>query len=143
MIETYSDATRNSEGIHQLGSPRTNAVRNPMAMRSLHQLRKVINMLLREKVVDPSTEVHIEYARELNDSNKRQAIAKWNKEREKARAGYAAEIINLYKAETGKDIVPTDTDILKFQLWEDRGHICLYTGNRRIADFIALIRDMI
>lgn len=137
MIETYPDATRNSEGIYQLGSPRTNAVRNPMAMRSLHQLRKVINMLLREKVVDPSTEVHIEYARELNDSNKRQAIAKWNKEREKARAGYAAEIIKLYKAETGKDIVPTDTDILKFQLWEEQRHICLYTGEQiGLADFI-------
>ena len=137
MIETYPDAVKNKDGVYQLGSPRTNAVRNPMAMRSLHQLRKVINMLLREGVIDQNTEVHIEYARELNDSNKRQAIARWNKEREKARAGYASDIINLYKEETGKEIVPTDVDILKFQLWEEQGHICLYTGEQiGLADFI-------
>ena len=137
MIETYPDATMNKDGIYQLGSPRTNSVRNPMAMRSLHQLRKVVNMLLRERVIDPNTEVHIEYARELNDSNKRQAIAKWNKDREKARMGYAAEIEKLFKQETGKEIVPTDNDILKFQLWEEQNHICLYTGDQiGIADFI-------
>lgn len=137
MIETYPDAVINKDGVYQLGSPRTNAVRNPMAMRSLHQLRKVINMLLREGIIDQNTEVHIEYARELNDSNKRQAIARWNKEREKARAGYAADIVKLYKDETGKDIVPTDVDILKFQLWEEQGHVCLYTGERiGLADFI-------
>ena len=137
MIETYPDAVTNQDGVYQLGSPRTNAVRNPMAMRSLHQLRKVINMLLREGIIDQNTEVHIEYARELNDSNKRQAIARWNKEREKARAGYAADIVKLYKDETGKDIVPTDVDILKFQLWEEQGHVCLYTGEQiGLADFI-------
>lgn len=137
MIETYPDAVTNKDGVYQLGSPRTNAVRNPMAMRSLHQLRKVINMLLREGIIDQNTEVHIEYARELNDSNKRQAIARWNKEREKARAGYAADIVKLYKDETGKDIVPTDVDILKFQLWEEQGHVCLYTGEQiGLADFI-------
>ena len=137
MIETYPDAVKNKDGIYQLGSPRTNAVRNPMAMRSLHQLRKVINMLLREKVIDPNTEVHIEYARELNDSNKRKAISDWNKIREKARAGYKDKIIELYKEETGKAIVPTDDDILKFQLWEEQNHMCLYTGEQiGVADFI-------
>ena len=137
MIETYRDASKNSEGVYQLGSPRTNSVRNPMAMRSLHQLRKVINMLLREHVIDPNTEVHIEYARELNDSNKRQAIARWNKEREKARAAYASDIVKLFKEETGKDIVPTETDILKFQLWEEQKHVCLYTGEQiGLSDFL-------
>ena len=138
MIETYRDASKNSEGVYQLGSPRTNAVRNPMAMRSLHQLRKVINMLLREHVIDPNTEVHIEYARELNDSNKRQAIARWNKEREKNRAAYASDIVKLFKEETGKDIVPTETDILKFQLWEEQKHVCLYTGEQiGLSDFLS------
>ena len=137
MIETYRDASKNSEGVYQLGSPRTNSVRNPMAMRSLHQLRKVINMLLREHVIDPNTEVHIEYARELNDSNKRQAIARWNKEREKTRAAYASDIVKLFKEETGKDIVPTETDILKFQLWEEQKQVCLYTGEQiGLSDFL-------
>lgn len=137
MIETYADAKRNADGVYQLGSPRTNAVRNPMAMRSLHQLRKVVNQLLREKVIDQNTEVHVEYARELSDSNKRNAIAQWNKDREKKRKKYADDIKTLYKEETGKDIEPTETDILKFQLWEEQSHICLYTGEQiGVADFL-------
>lgn len=137
MIDTYPDAKKNSHGIYQLGSPQTNAVRNPMAMRSLHQLRKVINMLLRDGTINSDTEVHIEYARELNDSNKRKAIAQWNKERESRRRKYAEDIRELFKQETGKDIEPTADDILKFQLWEEQEHICLYTGNNiGIADFI-------
>lgn len=129
MIETYPDAKKNAQGVYQLGSPRTNAVRNPMAMRSLHQLRKVINTLLREGTIDNQTEVHIEYARELNDANKRKSIVQWNKERETQRKKYADDIRTLYKQECGKDIEPTDDDIVKYQLWEEQNHICLYTGD--------------
>ena len=137
MIETYEDAKKNANGVYQLGSPKTNSVRNPMAMRSLHKLRKVINMLLQEKIIDQNTEVHIEYARELNDANKRWAIADWNKDREKARAKYAEEIAKLYKADTGRDIVPTKEEILKYELWTEQNHICLYTGKEiGITDFI-------
>ena len=137
MIETYPDAKKNAQGIYQLGSPRTNAVRNPMAMRSLHQLRKVVNALLRDGIIDSQTEVHIEYARELNDANKRKAIAQWNKDRENLRKKYAEDIRTLYKQECKKDITPTDDDIIKFQLWEEQNHICLYTGESiRICDFI-------
>lgn len=137
MIETYEDAKKNEQGIYQLGSPKTNSVRNPMAMRSLHKLRKVINRLLREKIIDQNTEVHIEYARELNDANKRWAIAEWNKDREKKRAKFATEIKKLYKEETGKEIAPTDEEILKYELWKEQGHICLYTGKQiGITDFI-------
>lgn len=137
MIDVYPDAKQNAVGVYQLGTPRTNAVRNPMAVRSLHQLRRVVNQLLREKIIDNNTEVHIEYARELSDSNKRQAIAQWNKDREKKRKKYADDIKSLYKEETGKDIIPTETDILKFQLWEEQSHICLYTGEQiGVADFL-------
>ncbi len=137
MIETYPDAKKNANGIYQLGSPRTNAVRNPMAMRSLHQLRKVINTLLQEGTIDNQTKVHIEYARELNDANKRKAIAQWNKDRESLRKKYYEDIRKLYKEECGKDIEPTADDVVKFQLWEEQKHICLYTGDSiGIADFV-------
>lgn len=129
MIETYPDA-KIKDGVYQLGSPRTNAIRNPMAMRSLHQLRKVVNMLLKEKVIDNKTEVHVEYARELNDANMRKAIASYNKVREQKRAEFASQIVDLYKKEKGKDITPNNEDILRFQLWEEQNHICLYTGKQ-------------
>lgn len=130
MIETYRDAEQ-INGVYQLGSPQTNSIRNPMAMRSLHELRKVINSLLREKVINQNTEVHIEYARELNDANKRAAIARWQREREKKIKDYT-EII---KSEFG--IEPTELDLMKYELWEEQGHICLYTGkNIALHDFI-------
>ena len=137
MIEAYPDAKKNAQGVYQLGSPKTNAVRNPMAMRSLHQLRKVINTLLRDGTIDSQTEVHIEYARELNDANKRKAIAQWNKDRETLRKKYVEDIHTLYKQECGKEIEPTDDDIVKFQLWEEQNHICLYTGESiGITEFV-------
>lgn len=138
MIEAYPDAKRNERfDCYQLGSPKTNAVRNPMAMRSLHMVRKVINHLLRKHIIDEKTEIHIEYARELNDANKRQAIADWQRELSKRHTAYAQNIRQLYKAETGLEIEPTKTDILKYQLWEEQQQVCLYTGKKiGIADFL-------
>lgn len=138
MIEAYPDAKRNERfDCYQLGSPKTNAVRNPIAMRSLHMVRKVINHLLRKHIIDEKTEIHIEYARELNDANKRQAIADWQRELSKRHTAYAQNIRQLYKAETGLEIEPTKTDILKYQLWEEQQHVCLYTGKKiGIADFL-------
>ena len=137
MIETYPDAKPNKDGVVLLGSPRTNAVKNPMAMRSLHEVRKVVNSLIKESKIGPDTEVHVEYARELNNANMRAAINDLQREKDKKHKEYAEEIRKLYKEATGKDIEPTNTDILKFQLWEEQKHICLYTGEEiGIADFI-------
>lgn len=137
MIETYPDAKPNKDGVVLLGSPRTNAVKNPMAMRSLHEVRKVVNTLIKAGKINPATEVHIEYARGLNNANMRAAINDWQREQDKKHKQYAEEIRRLYKEATGKDIEPTETDILKFQLWEEQEHICLYTGDKiGIADFI-------
>ena len=136
MIETYKDAEQ-KEGIYQLGSPRTNAIRNPMAMRSLHEMRKVINQLLREKIIDSNTEVHVEYARGLNDANMRKAIADYQRGQDKKHQNYEKSIKDLYFQETGKNIDPTETDIRKYELWEEQSHKCLYTGAEiGIADFL-------
>ena len=137
MIETYPDARPNKDGVVLLGSPRTNAIKNPMAMRSLHEVRKVVNTLIKEGKIGPDTEVHIEYARELNNANMRAAINDLQRENDKKHKQFADEIRTLYKEETGKDIEPTETDILKYQLWEEQEHFCIYTGKKiGITDFI-------
>ncbi len=137
MIDVYPDARPNKDGIYQLGSPRTSSIRNPMAMRALHQLRHVVNQLLKEKIIDTKTEVHIEYARELNDANKRKAIAEYQKNLENIRKKYAEEIVKLYKEATGKELTPTSRDIDKFLLWEEQDHKCIYTGKKiGITDFL-------
>lgn len=138
MIEKYPRVQyANEHGVYQLGSPRIDSIRNPMAMRSMFRLRKLVNRLLAEGKIDQDTEVHIEFARELNDANKRNAIALFVKENQIANEEARNKIKTLFKNETGKDIEPTDKDILKYVLWEEQNHICLYTGKQiRISDFI-------
>ena len=138
MMEVYPRVQRtNNHGVYQLGSPRIDSVRNPMAMRSMFRLRKLVNRLLEEGKIDSDTEIHIEFARELNDANKRNAIALFTKDNQKKNDEARKKIINLFKAETGKNIEPTDVDVLKYVLWEEQGHICLYTGKQiGISDFI-------
>lgn len=123
----------NDHGVYQLGSPRIDSVRNPMAMRSIFRLRKLINRLLEEGKIDPDTEVHIEFARELNDANKRHAIAEFAKINQKKNDEARKNIIDTM----GEDYDVKDDDIKKYILWEEQGHICLYTGRQiAIPDFV-------
>ena len=137
MIELYKDAIPNEDGILQLGSPRTSSIRNPMVMRTLFRLRALINQLLRDGKIDRYTKVNIEFARGLNTANKRKAIEQYQRDNEARHKKYADEIIKLFREECGADITPTEDDILKYQLWEEQNHLCLYTGNQiSISDFI-------
>lgn len=123
----------NDHGVYQLGSPRIDCVRNPMAMRSIFRLRKLVNRLLEEGKIDLDTEIHIEFARELNDANKRRAIAKFAKDNQKKNDEARKKIID----KMGEEYNVKDNDILKCILWEEQGHICLYTGRQiAIPDFV-------
>jgi len=130
MMELYPRQRPNDDGIYQLGSPRISSVKNPMAMHSLFRLRKVVNLLLKEGMITPETKIHIEFSRDLNDANKRKALQTLQrqneKDREECRKKIAEHIDN-----------PTDDDILKYQLWEEQNHKCIYTGEEiRITDFL-------
>lgn len=127
MIETFPKVRqRTDKGYYQLGSPRTNSMRNPMAMHSLFRLRHVVNTLLREGKIDEDTTIRIEFARELNDFNKRSAIRRWQNGLEKSKK----EAIVRIKEHFGNDYNPTATDLLKYKLWDEQGHICIYTGKK-------------
>lgn len=137
MIETYQDAKPNEHGLALLGSPRTSSIRNSMAMRALFRMRALINHLIKEGKIDSETKINIEFARGLNNANKRKAIEVYQREQEKRHKEYAENIRKLYKEECGFDIEPTDDDVLKYQLWEEQSHLCLYTGQTiGISDFI-------
>lgn len=137
MIENYRAAQPNAHGQILLGDPRISAIRNPMAMRALFRMKALINQLLKEGQIDPTTKINIEFARALNDANKRKAIENYQHHRELKRQEYKTDIIKLYKEETGIEIEPSETDILKYQLWEEQLHICPYTGRTiSIRDFI-------
>ena len=121
MIEEYRKVENKTNGVYQLGSPRTSAFKNPMAMRSLFRLKAVVNQLLKEGTIDENTIVHIEFSRSLNDANQRAALRLYQntlrKEREEA-----IEAIKPYVSN------PSDDDILKYLLWKDQDKRSVYTG---------------
>lgn len=137
MIEAYPQAQPDANGLLRLGSPRTAAVRNPMAMRALFRLRVLINELLREGKIDRGTRINVELSRQLNDANMRKAIERYQREREAENRKYAEEIRKAYAAATGCPIEPSEEDILKYRLWVEQNHIDLYTGKTiGIAEFL-------
>jgi len=147
-IEKFKlEKAKNKDGLEYniLGSPLSNSIKNPMVMKSLHKVRKLINTLILEEKIDENTKVHIELARELNDANKRKAIQKWQNDREEERKVYSKKIQELYQSDfeptlsdlekfkmaleqrEDKKLVSKD-DVSKYKLWEEQRHICLYTG---------------
>lgn len=132
MMEVYPHVSPEN-GICKLGSPRVSAIRNPMAMRSLFRLRKLLNELLQSGKIDQKTTVRIEFARGLNDSNMRKAIELYQREQKKKRDDGRSKIQEHF----GTQYEPSETEILKYILWEEQGHRCPYTGNEiGIEDFI-------
>lgn len=123
-LETYPHVRPDEQDRMRLGSPRISSIRNPMAMRSLHRIRHVINALLDKGIIDRGTEVHIELGRELNEANMRAAIRRQNKlnesERAKAKAALKEQGINN----------ASETDIDKYILWDEQHKKCLYTGKQ-------------
>tara|TARA_R110000850_G_scaffold199977_2_gene326167 strand:- start:2063 stop:6346 length:4284 start_codon:yes stop_codon:yes gene_type:complete len=152
-IEKFKPATikdRNGNEFRGLGSPDVGSIKNPMAMKALHQLKKLVNTLILEGQIDETTKINIELSRQLNDANKRKAIEKWQNDRKELFQEYEKKIKELYKIETGnelKEVTSEDIekfgyaleqrkdgkivikeDITKYTLWEEQNHICLYTG---------------
>lgn len=108
-----------------LGLPFTNAIKNPMAMRTLFYLRKLVNTLIKENKIAPDTEIIIELARELNDKNKRLAIERWQRERENENKKFREKLEEFAK---DTNSVVTEMDIIKYRLCQEQNGVCLYTS---------------
>jgi CRISPR-associated endonuclease Csn1 len=127
--ETYPPAKR-INGIPQLGSPIpiSRGFKNPMALKTLHKLRHLINDLLRTGKIDEDTRVVVEIARELNDTNRRKAIERWQRVREKENSDYRARIKEINEEyQLGLDI-DNNKIIDKYRLWIEQKGQCIYTG---------------
>ena len=148
-IEVYKKAKRSDiDGKKYLGSPLISSIKNPMAMRSLHQLKKVVNQLIKDNVIDEDALIHIEMPRELNSSNERVAIRQWNENLKNQRNNYSEAIKSIFRGDLKvegcndansnyNDYEPTEIDILKYQLWIEQNKVCLYTGKTIcLSDFI-------
>ena len=120
MIEFYApsklERVEDARYLRLLGSPVIGALRNPMAMRVLHTLRKQVNALLKatdedgNALIDEDTRVVVETARELNDANMRWAIEAYQREREKENKEYK-EILKEYYP--NREIKDNDVDEMR------------------------------
>uniref|UniRef100_UPI0032171DED type II CRISPR RNA-guided endonuclease Cas9 n=1 Tax=uncultured Draconibacterium sp. TaxID=1573823 RepID=UPI0032171DED len=131
-IDVYKPPVKGKDGNYYLGSPMVSSIRNPMAMRAMHQLRKVVNALIKEEIIDSNASVNIEMSRGLLNANERKAMQNWQRDNENKRKECASKIKEFLNG--GE---PSADEILKYQLWEEQKHKCLYTGREiNIADFL-------
>lgn len=98
-------------------------LRNPLVQRALTVLRKHVNYLRRTGRIDADTRIHLELARSVNDRNTRMAYAIWQKQREDKRQEARERLPEMGCPN------PSDTDILRYILWQEQGLKCLYTGD--------------
>jgi len=127
--ETYLPA-KVKNGIKQLGDPQpiSRGFKNPMALKTLHKLKQLVNHLLETAKIDEDTRVVVEIARELNDANRRRAIEKWQRDRENKNDEYKKKIKEV-AIECNLDLDTTNKKIIdKYRLWVEQNHTCLYTG---------------
>ncbi|WP_373493063.1 type II CRISPR RNA-guided endonuclease Cas9 [Aquiflexum sp.] len=158
QIDIYPPAERDNDGKFYLPSPKTGAFKNPMAYKTLFELRKIINFLIGQGRIDEDTRLVVEVARDLNDANKRWAIDTYQRNRENENREIAFAITQLLKdpefkgsadpenqtdkeklrlwteqtkdpTEFWKEVMATKDDIKKYRLWKEQGCKCLYTGN--------------
>ncbi len=122
-------------GKKYLNTPKTSSIKNPVVMRALHQLRKLINYLLKTGEIDENTHIHIELAKEVNDKNWRKAIADFQKDNEAKNKEYRERIEDEAKA-SGISLIVTDELIKKYRLWVEQDKQCPYTGKK--INFTAL-----
>ena len=157
QIDIYSPAKRADDGNLYLPSPKTGSFKNPMAYKTLFELRKVINHLIKDGKINEDTRIVVEVARDLNDANKRWAIETYQRNRENENREIAFAISQLIKDpdfrgnadpdnqtdreklrlwteqspdpnEFWKEILATKDDVKKFRLWKEQGCKCMYTG---------------
>ncbi len=111
-----------------LESPVIGAFKNPMAMRTLYELRKLVNYFLKEGIVEEDTRVVVETARDLNDANMRWAIDAYQREREKENKEIAKAIKELRGEERN------DNDIDKARLLIEQNRDYLFDSARYITE---------
>lgn len=108
---------------------------NPVVIRSLSQMRKVVNAVCRKWGVPD--EIHVELDRELRLPKKaKDEIAKANKRNEKDRQRIAAQIAELLGC-SAEDV--HGSFIEKYRLWEEQECFDIYSGDKIEVD--RLIRD--
>ena len=125
VTTVYGDHRKqfNTQSFEKLPLPPKD-LRNPIVSKALHELRKVINAILRE--YGKPDEIHLEMARDLKlTAKQKERTIKQQNENQKANER-AAE---FYKQKFGLENV-SGRDKLKYRLWKEADEMCPYTGEK-------------
>ena len=96
-------------------------IRNPLVQRSMTTLRRLVNYLRDHGIIDETTAINIELARDVNNSSTRKGWQMWQKDRQALRDKGRAEI-------AAHGIAITEDAIDRYVLWEEQNKLCIYTG---------------
>ena len=110
--------TDRKTGGEVLPEARIDSIKNPMFNKSMSILRKLINKLIIDGIIDSDTEVIIELARKLNDNNMRIAIESYQKKRQDIREKYRM-FLEEFKEKEQQDI-NIEESIPVFELWTEQ-----------------------
>ncbi len=107
-------------------NPISRGFKNPMAIKTLQYLKKLLNYLLQQKKIDSDTKIVVEIARELNDANTRNAIGRYQNDRKKLREKNIKEIKEFFDnaGDTNKNI--NEDLIARYELWLEQNKKCIY-----------------
>lgn len=135
--------------------PPSRAWKNPMAMRTMYELRKLLNYLIDVGKIDRDTKVVVEMARQLNDANLRWAIETHQRRKEEQNIEFAKAVLGVAKEkypglnendadnidkvrlwweqlengeELYKQVKALKEDVQKYRLWKEQECQCMYTG---------------
>lgn len=119
-MSIYPAAIPDENGDIKMGSPKTGSFKNPMAMRTLQELKKLLNYLIETHQIDTETRIVVEVGRQLNDANKRWAIEAWQKQREAENKEFAAAISEMIIRDAAQADPKNESDIDKMRLWYEQ-----------------------
>lgn len=105
--------------------PNPPLVTNPLVRSALHEVRKVVNAILRELVYRPGhklAHIRVELAREARGtSEQRKQFSRDRQERENER-DEAADEIRKHGSKPSRDAID------RYLLWKEQGRVCVYSG---------------
>ena len=111
-LSPYTTDKTKDNRLSTMGKPNIGAIKNPVALRTMHIIRKRINALIENGIIDPDdTRVVIETTRNYNDSNKRWAIKRYQEIREAEHAKISATIKELLP---NRNVSDSDIDKARF-----------------------------
>lgn len=124
-VEAAGYLRRDQRNVHATG--RLNAtdlpkLTNPLVATALHQVRKVVNAIVKEHGVP--YKIRVEMARDLKiPISKRKEIIKEQKNNEAKNENAKKRLMDEFAMSQ-----PSRDDIIKYRLWEECDHECPYTG---------------